>query len=217
MGIDAHLGGVGLRSVCATSGAQSCDPPRRMARRWRWIPGDRSSRCHGPAGSRNDPRARRSTARGPRSGSTVVAVRGDSVGATRHRPLHQLGGSLAGNDATPESSTSSRSRIAGSATSVTSACRSPPRAVLCFGATAVCARTDLIWNMPAQSPVATSISIGPEPHFRRDRKPTRFEGDHCGSSVKLTVYRLRIGAARGTPARVSTRRSRSPLRTRAGP
>jgi hypothetical protein len=36
---------------------------------------------------------------------------------------------------------------------------------LCFGATALWCPADLIWSMSAQSPIAASLAIGPDPHL----------------------------------------------------
>jgi hypothetical protein len=137
-----------------------------MAQRRRSIPA-RPLRSAVVADTRNDSQASR---RRPESRSTVVAGVAALSGASRHAPLHQLGGSLAGNDATPQSSTSSRSRVAGSAASVTSACRSAVPAVLCFGSTALWARTDQILDIPG-----TIASGAVRCHWARS--PLRFESE----------------------------------------
>jgi hypothetical protein len=137
-----------------------------------------------------------------------LQMRGDSLGRSRHRPLHQLGGSLAGNDATPQSSTPSRSRVAGSTESVALAFRSARPAALRFGSTASRPRTDQNSHIPAQSPMRHPLPIGRDPHSARIGSPYL---DGRRRSLGATQHRA-PSASRIGRARAPVLRRRAPQR-----
>ena len=112
-----HLGGVGLLPLRTRVALGLRSSHGAWRHRRRSMPGRRAPVRGRAADMGNDSQAGRRWTR--HSAIAGVAVMRAALGAARSRPLHQLGGSLAGNDATLQSSTSSRSRSAASAGSVT--------------------------------------------------------------------------------------------------
>jgi hypothetical protein len=176
MGIDAYLGHVGSPTgprqlFLGVEGDRTRAPARsiRGARSVVAVVPYRQAKQVGSATAGRIDVARRTAARRV----AVCLDRREASARRSQRPLHQLGGSLAGNDAALESSTSSRSRNATSAASVASGPGSALPSALSSRARGLCGRADPLSIMSTPSLIAALLAMGPHPPTSPD---TQAEG-----------------------------------------